>query len=146
MRARIGYFRLGRQREPSERSGLQVERSRHPRREEAPGGPGPGGGRAAPLPGALRACATPGRLLLFLQTSGPELSVRSSWPLSTQSLHLCQPLSPRDPDWLLQLSYNHLKSPCLLLHLLAVFPLLKGKLHKSPDVRYPWVSKYLLND
>ena len=74
VRARIGYFRLGRQREPSERSGLQVERSRHPRREEAAGGPGPGRGRAAPLPGALRTCTAPGRQLLFLQTSGPALS------------------------------------------------------------------------
>ena len=78
VRARIGYFRLGRQREPSQRSGLQAERSRHPRREEAAGGLGPGGGRAAPLPGALRACAAPGRLLLLMQTSGPELSVKSS--------------------------------------------------------------------
>ena len=76
VRARIGYFRLGR--ETSERSGLQAERSRHPRREEAAGGLGPGGGRAAPLPGALRACAAPGRLLLLMQTSGPELSVKSS--------------------------------------------------------------------
>ena len=49
VRARIGYFRLGRQREPSERSGLQVERSRHPRREEAPGGPGPGRGHRSDL-------------------------------------------------------------------------------------------------
>ena len=144
VRARIGYFRLGR--ETSERSGLQAESSRHPRREEAAGGPGPGGGRAAPLPGALRACAAPGRLLLLMQTSGPELSVKSSWPRSTQGLHLCRPLSPRDPDWLLQRSYNHLKSPCLLLHLLAMFPLLKGKLPKSPDVQDPWVSKYLLRE
>ena len=133
MRARIGYFKLGRQREPTKRGGLQVERSRRPLCKDAAGGPRPGGGRAAPLPGALRACATPGWLLLGLQTRSRAVS-QVFLIYSTHVLHLC-PVTFYPRPWLISAELlEPLKIPGLLLHLLVVFHLLKGKLRKGPDL------------